>query len=112
MDGCIFCDIAGGKIGSDIVYQDEKVVAFNDVDPKAPVHVIVIPKAHFGKIEDVKDVSVIGDVFRAINEIVTAKGLQNNGYRIIANSGKEGGQAVGHVHFHVMAGRQMGWPPG
>ena len=112
MDGCIFCGIAEGKIGSDIVYQDEKVVAFNDVDPKAPVHVIIIPKAHFEKIEDVRSFSVFSDVFRAIKEIVKAKKLQQNGYRVIANSGKEGGQAVGHVHFHVMAGRQMAWPPG
>ncbi|MCX5750038.1 MAG: histidine triad nucleotide-binding protein [Candidatus Saganbacteria bacterium] len=112
MTECVFCKIAGGKIKSDIIYQDDDVVAFNDMDPQAPVHILLVPKEHIERIEKVKDHSVVQKIFKAANKIVREKGLEKDGFRIVVNSGRHGGQAVFHLHFHLLGGRQMTWPPG
>ena len=111
-DDCIFCKIASGQIKSDIISSNDDVVAFNDIAPQAPVHILVVPKEHISKLEDTKDFSLINRIFSAINDIVYTKGLQKTGYRVVVNSGHDSGQAVDHLHFHILGGRKMTWPPG
>lgn len=114
MSDCIFCKIANGEIPSDIIYQDDKVIAFNDIDPQSPVHFLVIPKEHIPSIRyiDEENVSLISHVILVINKIAKEKGLEKNGYRIVNNCGEYGGQTVEHLHFHVLGGRYLLWPPG
>lgn len=118
MKDCIFCKIADKKTASDIVFEDSGVVAFRDIDPKAPVHIVLIPKEHIGKVTDAPDGSVFSGIFSAVNRIVRdglaghGSDLVNDGFRVVVNSGKHGGQAVEHLHFHLLGGRQMQWPPG
>jgi len=111
---CIFCKIASGQIGSDKVYSDDKVVAFRDISPQAPSHIIIIPRQHIGRIEEAVDFSVFSDIFRSVNAIIKGDTghTYKNGFRVVANSGMFGGQTVDHLHFHLLAGRQMLWPPG
>lgn len=109
---CIFCGIAQGAIKSSQVYSDKEVVAFNDIGPQAPVHIVVIPRQHIERLEDAKDYGIFHFIFEAINKIVKEKGLDKNGYRVVVNSGKDAGQAVSHLHFHILSGRPMSWPPG
>jgi histidine triad (HIT) family protein len=110
---CIFCKIVSGEISSKKVYEDEKILAFHDLDPKAPVHVIVIPKKHIASVEELSDCdqNLIGHVFLKIAVIARERGC-NDGYRIVNNCGKLGGQTVNHLHFHILGGRAMSWPPG
>lgn len=112
MNGCIFCKIVNGQIKSDIIYQDEDVVAFNDIDPQAPVHILLVPRQHIERVEQVKDLSIFGNIYKAAIHITKEKGLSREGFRIVVNSGRHAGQAVDHLHFHLIAGRQMKWPPG
>ncbi len=109
---CLFCRIASKQIKSDIVYEDEFTAAFNDISPQAPVHVLVIPKAHYAALDDVDDHGIYTHIFDTVGKIVEIKKLKSDGYRVVANCGSHGGQAVGHVHFHVLGGRPMKWPPG
>jgi histidine triad (HIT) family protein len=112
MEDCVFCSIANGRIKSDIVYSDDNVVAFNDIAPQAPVHIVVIPKVHVERVEDVSDHSIFEKVFKAINTIIAKDQSIRKGFRIVVNSGKLAGQSVDHIHFHVLSGRPMNWPPG
>ncbi len=114
MDSCIFCKIAEKEMPSDIIYEDDKVVAFNDVNPQSPIHFLIIPKEHIPSTDylNEENVSVISHIFLVINKIVKEKGLNEKGYRIVNNCGELGGQTVAHIHFHVLSGRQLGWPPG
>lgn len=114
MDECIFCKIASGLIKSDIVYKNEKIVAFRDISPQAPAHIVVIPVEHIEKVEAVRNYGIFPEFFEAINAIIKsdAGGVFKDGFRIVINSGRAGGQTVGHLHFHLLAGRQMLWPPG
>lgn len=114
MKDCIFCKIAQGEIPSDIIYEDEKVIAFNDIDPQSPVHFLVIPKEHISSIKEINEenTSIIDHVILVINKIAKEKGLDKKGYRIVNNCGEYGGQSVEHLHFHVLGGRQLLWPPG
>lgn len=114
MPDCIFCKIASGDIKADIVFKSEKVVAFRDVNPQSPVHIIVIPVEHIEKAGDAKNSAVFAEIFDAINAIIStdASGTFRDGYRVVVNSGRAGGQTVWHLHFHLLAGRQMLWPPG
>lgn len=107
---CIFCKIAAHEIKSSGVYETENVVAFDDVSPKAPVHVIVIPKKHAEKEVELK--GTLFEIFDVIEEVAIKKGLAEKGYRIVMNRGKEAGQTVDHLHFHVLGGRALSWPPG
>ena len=114
MSDCLFCRIAAGAVPSTKVYEDEYVYAFNDIDPKAPEHIIIIPKEHFVSANEINDdnMHLIGRVFAAAKTIAKEHGFSENGYRIVNNCGSDGGQTVGHIHFHLLAGRNLGWPPG
>ena len=110
MDDCIFCKIANGEIPANFVYSDENVVAFNDVNPQAPVHVLVIPRQHYASSAAVENPSVWSSLLDSAVKIARKLGLEDNGYRI--NTGEQGGQSVPHLHLHLLAGRNLGWPPG
>lgn len=114
MQDCLFCKIIAGDIPSTKVYEDESVYAFLDIDPKAPTHIIFIPKQHILSANDIDSGNsmVIGKIFEAISKVAKEKGFENDGYRVVNNCGKDGGQTVGHLHFHVLAGRLLEWPPG
>lgn len=113
MDNCIFCKIINKEIPSDIVYEDDKILAFNDVNPQAPVHLLFIPKKHIKSIDQLeeKDIDLIGHIYYAISRLSEELGLEK-GYRVVVNTGQDGGQTVGHLHFHLLAGRSLQWPPG
>ena len=109
-ENCIFCKIITGEISSSKVYEDEEILAFNDINPAAPIHVLVIPKKHITSLADMKDgdEKVVGKIYKVINQIAERQGFKENGYRVIVNCGKDGGQEVGHLHFHLLAGKQLG----
>jgi histidine triad (HIT) family protein len=109
---CIFCKIAARQIPSSIVYEDDKVLAFNDIAPQAPVHILVIPKMHVSTVDELKDMSVVADLFSVMKRLAAEKGIDKSGYRIVVNHGKDAGQAVPHLHFHLLGGRPLSWPPG
>ncbi len=107
---CIFCKIANKEIPSNFIYEDENVVAFNDLNPQAPVHFLVIPKNHYSSLNDIKDTKVFGNIFSAIPKITEKLGIKE--YRTVVNTGASAGQTVFHIHVHVMAGREFTWPAG
>lgn len=111
---CIFCKIANKEIESAIIYEDDSVIAFNDLNPQSPIHFLVIPKEHISSANDINEDNkeIIGHIFCVINKIAKDKGFDKKGYRIVNNIGKDGGQSVNHIHFHVLAGRSLQWPPG
>lgn len=110
---CLFCKIAAGEIPSTKVYEDDYVYAFMDIDPQAPFHAIVIPKEHIASAAEInaENSILISKVFEAISIIAKQENLEN-GFRIVNNCGKDGGQTVGHIHFHLLARRNLAWPPG
>jgi len=110
MDNCIFCKIITGEIPSEKVYEDEEIIAFKDIKPVTPIHILVIPKKHMEKLTDVveEDTLLMGKMFIAINKIVKELGIEEKGFRVIVNCGKDGGQEVMHIHFHILAGRPLG----
>lgn len=110
---CLFCKIACGEIPSNKVYEDEKVYAFYDIDPQAPIHFLVIPKEHIQSADciDENNSFIVAHVFEVIAKIAKELNLEN-GYRIVTNVGEDGGQSVKHLHFHVLAKRSLAWPPG
>ena len=110
MDDCIFCKIVKGEIPSAKVYKDEKVLAFKDINPVTPIHVLIIPKKHFKDVLDVKeeDKEIIADLFQSINKIAKTLGIEKNGFRIVNNCGEDAGQEVMHLHFHLLAGKKLG----
>ncbi|MBO5745471.1 MAG: histidine triad nucleotide-binding protein [Clostridia bacterium] len=110
---CLFCKIAAGEIPSTKVFENDDVYAFLDIDPQAPFHAIVIPKKHIKCADEIRpeNSGVIAKIFEAIAIIAKQEGL-TNGYRIVNNCGEDGGQTVGHLHFHVLAKRPLAWPPG
>lgn len=114
MSDCIFCKIVSGDIPSDIVYQDEYVLGFRDMSPQAPVHVLLIPKKHIATINDIQeeDTQVIGKLYLAAKAIAKQEGMAEDGYRCVMNCNQDGGQAVYHIHLHLLGKRQMTWPPG
>lgn len=114
MSTCIFCRIVEGSIPAKVVYQDEETVAFDDITPQAPVHTLVIPKRHVAAVQDLGegDQALLGRLLLTCRKVATDKGLAESGYRIVANTGPDGGQSVFHLHFHVLGGRHLAWPPG
>lgn len=110
---CLFCKIANGEIHSEIVYEDDKFIAFQDISPQAPVHVLLVPKEHIESTDTIKPEhqELIGWIFVKIPEIIKDMGL-GNGYRVVTNTGMHGGQSVPHLHFHIIGGRELAWPPG
>jgi histidine triad (HIT) family protein len=109
MEDCIFCKIANGTIPSKKVYEDAEVVAFDDIHPMAPVHVIIIPKKHIPTMLDVTktDMSSIGSLFTAAQEVARIKGINERGFRVVLNCNKEGGQVIFHLHMHVLGGKKL-----
>lgn len=112
MADCIFCKIAEGEIPSNKVYEDESVVAFHDLDPQAPVHVLIIPKEHIASAADItgENSGVVAHIFEVAAKLSRELGLEN-GFRIVNNCGKDGMQSVQHLHFHLLGKKEMGWPP-
>jgi len=114
MTDCLFCKIASGEIPTNYVYEDERVVAFNDIDPQAPVHILIIPKDHIASALELCDenADIVSHIFKVAGKIAREKGFDNEGFRVVNNCGRDGGQTVGHLHFHLLAGRYLQWPPG
>lgn len=114
MSECLFCRIVARTIPSKIVFEDDVAVAFEDVNPQAPVHVLVVPRRHVGSIAELQaaDAGLMGHLMVAGAAIAKQKGVSESGYRIVINTGKNGGQTVFHLHLHVLGGRPMHWPPG
>ena len=110
MDDCIFCKIINREIPSDIVYEDEEVLAFKDINPQMPIHILVIPKKHIESIIDLKiqDETLVGRIFIAIKNIAKDIGIDKTGFRVISNCGENAGQTVKHLHFHILAGEKLG----
>lgn len=112
-ENCLFCKMTAGQIPVSKVYEDDTVLAFHDIDPQAPVHFLVIPKQHIASPARIttENSAVIGHIFEVIARLADEMGLEN-GYRVVTNCGKDGGQSVPHLHFHVLAKRSLAWPPG
>lgn len=110
---CLFCKIIAGTIPSKKIYEDEQVYAFADIDPKAPVHILVVPKKHIASLAETtpEDAPLLGRLLVLASEIAQANSL-DGGFRVVANTGPDGGQTVDHLHLHILGGRQMHWPPG
>lgn len=110
---CLFCKIANGDIPTNKIYEDDMVVAFMDIDPQAPVHFLVIPRQHIKSVDEIKpeNSAVVAHIFEVIAKLCSQFELKD-GYRVVTNCGKDGGQSVGHLHFHVLGKRSLKWPPG
>lgn len=110
MEDCIFCKIINKEIPSEIVYEDEKAIAFKDINPATPIHILVVPKKHIATLLDAseEDSNLVAHIYQIINKIAKEQGFANSGFRVIANCGKDSGQEVMHIHFHVLAGRKLG----
>ncbi len=113
-DNCLFCNIAAGTIPAKIVHEDEQVVAFADIDPKAPVHILIIPRKHIASINDIslEDNELIGHIHQVAVQLARRFGIADDGFRLVNNCNDAGGQTVYHIHFHLLGGRTMEWPPG
>lgn len=114
MSDCLFCKIIEKTIPAKIVYEDEQALAFEDINPQAPVHILVIPRKHISTILDLEeeDNNRLGHVFKVVNKIARDKGIAERGFRLVTNCNPESGQTVYHIHFHLLGGRPMHWPPG
>lgn len=114
MSDCLFCKMIAGDIPTDVVYQDDDVFAFRDINPQAPLHVLIVPKNHIATINDLQSdhAQLIGKLFLAAKKIAADEGVSEPGYRTVMNCNAEAGQSVYHIHLHLLAGRQMSWPPG
>jgi histidine triad (HIT) family protein len=111
---CLFCKIAAKQVPSNVVYEDERVVAFYDIQPQAPVHVVIIPRQHISSLADASatDVELLGHIVYTARIIAEQLGIATTGYRVVNNCGTHGQQTIQHVHFHLLGGRQLNWPPG
>ncbi|MBT8147541.1 MAG: histidine triad nucleotide-binding protein [Gammaproteobacteria bacterium] len=113
-DDCLFCKIIAGDIPANKVYEDDDVLAFHDISPAAPTHILVIPKKHIAAVKDAgtEDTQLLGRLTLKASDIAREQGLEEDGYRFVINTGVEGGQTVFHIHLHILGGRAMTWPPG
>jgi histidine triad (HIT) family protein len=111
-DTCLFCRVVRREIPASIVWENEHALAFRDIKPEAPIHVLVIPKRHFASLNDAADARLLGELLLAAREIAEGEGIAESGYRTVVNTGANAGQTVFHLHVHVMGGRRMTWPPG
>jgi histidine triad (HIT) family protein len=114
MTDCLFCKFVSGEIQPDVVYEDPEVLAFRDVNPQAPTHVLVIPKRHISTLNDLQaaDAELIGKLYLAAQQVARDEGIDEPGYRTLINCNPEAGQSVFHIHLHLLGGRRMHWPPG
>ncbi len=109
---CVFCKIVQGDIPAAIVAENDSAIAFRDLDPQAPVHILVVPREHIPSLNNAQNGRVLGDVMSLSAEVARQEGISENGYRTVINTGHDGGQSVDHLHAHVLGGRKMAWPPG
>lgn len=111
---CLFCKLLNGEIPTTFIYEDEKVAAFNDIDPKAPHHILIIPRKHIATLNDIEnhETELIGHMMQTAKKIAADKGIEKTGYRVLMNCNVDGGQSVYHLHLHLLGGRRMNWPPG
>lgn len=114
MEDCLFCKIVGGKMETNFIYQDEQLVVFKDIKPQAPVHLLIVPKKHISDLNNLKpiDNDLIGHVYQVAKKIAVEQNIDQSGYRVVSNCGQDGGQTVKHIHFHLLGGRVLQWPPG
>jgi histidine triad (HIT) family protein len=114
MNNCIFCRIIARESPARIIYEDDQLVVFHDIQPQAPVHLLIVPKKHLARIQDMRseDNELLGHLIFTARQIAEKQGLNQNGYRLVINNGRHGGQAVFHLHLHLLGGRPMHWPPG
>ena len=109
---CLFCKMVEGVIKPDVVFEDDTVLAFKDINPQAPVHILIIPKVHIATLNDLDDTLLAGQLLQTAAKLAKQEGLSEDGYRTVFNCNKKGGQEVYHLHLHLLGGRQMTWPPG
>ena len=111
---CLFCKIVGREVPASIVYEDDRVIAFNDIKPQAPTHVLVVPKRHIESLNDLQpgDDQIVGELIRRAAVIAKERGVSAGGFRTVFNTNRDGGQTVFHIHVHLLGGRRMQWPPG
>ncbi len=114
MSECIFCRIVKKEIPADIVFENDHILAFSDIHPQSPVHILVIPKKHVARLMDLseEDMPVIHEVHKAVQVLARQRDVHQSGFRVVVNNGANAGQAVDHIHYHLLAGRQFSWPPG
>lgn len=114
MSDCLFCSVVAKTIPAKVVHEDDHTLAFDDIHPQAPVHTLVIPKRHVASIQDLgeADQALLAQLLLTCTKVANDKGLADSGFRLVANTGRQGGQTVFHLHFHVLGGRHMAWPPG
>lgn len=111
---CIFCKIINKEIPAAVVYDDDSILAFKDINPQAPVHILIIPKKHISGIAELKknDLSLLGKITEVAQKLAREQNIESSGYRLVVNNGPDAGQAVAHLHYHLLGGRKMQWPPG
>ncbi len=114
MVDCLFCKIINGELPSSIVYENKSFIAFEDIDKKAPVHILIVPKTHIESVDAMtdEDTALMSDMFQAARDIAKRQGISESGYRLVVNTGSDGGQTVSHLHMHLLGGRALAWPPG
>lgn len=111
-ENCLFCKMVAGDIKPDIVFDNDRILAFNDIAPQAPIHILIIPKKHFSTLNDIDDAALLGELMLTAAQLAKKIGVADTGYRAVINCNEQGGQAVYHLHIHLLAGRQMTWPAG
>ena len=111
-DECLFCRIVRGEIPATIVAETPECVAFRDIDPKAPTHIVIVPRTHIRSLSDVEDPLIVGQMARLATELAKSEGVSESGFRVVVNTNRDAGQTVFHLHMHLLGGRRMGWPPG
>ena len=111
---CLFCGIVQGKVPAKVIYKDDDILAFHDISPKAPIHILIIPTKHIATLDDVEqdDILIVGKILFRAKEIASQLGISERGYRLVLNCHVDGGQSVYHIHCHLLGGRKMAWPPG
>ncbi|NIO47988.1 MAG: HIT domain-containing protein [Candidatus Aminicenantes bacterium] len=114
MENCIFCKIINKEIPASIVFEDDKMIAFNDINPQAPIHILLIPREHFASLNEISEEkkNILSHLLLAARQIAQEKGIAEKGYRIVLNTERDSGQEVFHIHLHLLGGRRMHWPPG
>jgi histidine triad (HIT) family protein len=114
MSDCLFCQIVAGKMPATVVYRDEQIIAIRDINPQAPTHILVLPRRHLASVAQAQagDERLLGALLLAAARLAEQEGLRQSGFRLVANTGPDAGQSVGHLHLHLLGGRAMAWPPG
>ena len=114
METCLFCKIINKEIPASVVFEDEKMIAFNDINPQAPIHILLIPREHFSSLNEIPEEkkNILSHLLLKARQIAQEKGIAEKGYRIVLNTARDSGQEVLHIHFHLLGGRRMQWPPG